>query len=188
MGHMHSVVCTTTGCIIVQHGPYHGLPHGLYHDVSNYCAFSLFDTSQGYSCEKLHPFVLACYQLLCFSSQYKGMHDDVSKSVIERGAGPLALGGHARGGNEATPPYRSSDTVSARHKLVFHYSRRPFQRTAESTLPTRNGIIAAATWISDSPSVSLPGADGQSSSEARVNFRLSNVRRDTHCNIDHSTV
>ena len=73
------------------------------------------------------------------------MHGDVSKSVIEKGTGPLALGGHARRGNEDTPPYRSSDTVSARHKLVYHYSRRPLKRTAESTLPTRNGIIAAAT-------------------------------------------
>ena len=73
------------------------------------------------------------------------MHGDVSKSVIERGAGPLALGGHAGRGNGSTPPYRSSDTVSARHKLVFDYSRKPFQRTAESTPPTHNGIKAAAT-------------------------------------------
>ena len=73
------------------------------------------------------------------------MHGDVSKSEIEKGTGPLAVGGHAGRGNGATPPYRSSDTVSARLELVFHYSRRPFQRTAESSLPTRNGIIALAS-------------------------------------------
>ena len=107
------------------------------------------------------------------------MHGDVSKSEIEKGTGPLAVGGHAGRGNGATPPYRSSDTVSARLELVFHYSRRPFQRTAEGTLPTRNHVIAAATGISVSSSASLFGADGQSSPGARVNFRLSNVRRYT---------